>query len=253
MYAPERHRAIIEKIAETGRASVVELADFLDVTPETIRRDLSILERQGQIRRVHGGAIPVKRLGFQPTVDSRSVVRVAEKQRIAQAALDEIPNEGSIILDAGTSIGHLVEIMPRDRNLTVVTNSVQHAIALAAFENITLLMIGGRVRGRTLACVDSWAAASLKGIRADVAIVGTDGFSIEHGLTTPNPSEAETKAAILAAARRKIVLADSTKFGTDHFAAFANVADIDVIITDSGLDSEAVAALESAGPLVVLA
>jgi DeoR family fructose operon transcriptional repressor len=253
MYAPERHRAIIEQIVASGRASVVELAESLDVTPETIRRDLSILERQGQIKRVHGGAIPVRRLGFQPTVDSRSVVRVAEKKRIAQAAIDEIPNEGSVIIDAGTSTGHLVELMPKDRSLTVVTNSVQHAMALAGFENITLMMVGGRVRGRTLACVDSWAADSLKGICADVAFIGTDGFSVERGLTTPNQAEAKTKAAILAAARRKVVLVDSLKYGDDHFSGFADLADIDVIITDSGLDDSAVAEIEAAGPMVVLA
>lgn len=253
MYAPERHRAIVEMIAASGRASVVELAETLDVTPETIRRDLSILERQGQIRRVHGGAIPVRRLGFQPSVDSRSVVRVTEKKRIGQAAIDEIPNEGSVIIDAGTSTGHLVELMPKDRQLTVVTNSLQHASALAGFENITLLFVGGRVRGRTLACVDSWAIASLKGICADVAIIGTDGFSVERGLTTPDRAEAETKAAILAAARRKVVLADSSKYGDDHFSAFGLLADIDVIITDNGLDPEAVAEIEAAGPMVVLA
>ena len=107
MYAPERHRAIVDRVATGGRASVNDLADLLDVTPETIRRDLTELEKQGLVRRVHGGAIPVRRLGFQPTVDSRNNVRVEEKARIAQAALEEVPLEGAIIVDSGTTTGRL--------------------------------------------------------------------------------------------------------------------------------------------------
>ncbi len=253
MYAPERHRAIVERVSTGGRAAVVDLADSLDVTPETIRRDLSILERQGLIRRVHGGAIPVRRLGFQPTVDSRSAVLIEEKGRIAEAALEEIPEEGAIIVDSGTTTGRLVAMLPHDRQLTVVTNSVQHAIALANRENITCLLLGGRVRGRTLACVDSWATSSLKGLTADVAIIGTDGISLDRGLTTPDRVEAEIKGAMLDAALRKVVLADHTKFGDDHFAAFAQLEDVDVIISDTGLSADVASAIEAAGPMVVLA
>lgn len=253
MYAPERHRAIVENVAKAGRASVIELAEALEVTPETIRRDLSILERQGLVRRVHGGAIPVKRLGFETTVDSRSHVLQDEKLRIATAALDEVPNAGAIIVDAGTSTGILLNLIGDDRELTVVTNSVQHALMMAGRSNINLLLIGGRVRGRTLACVDSWAINSLRGLCADVAILGTDGVSVARGLTTPDRTEAEIKSAMLAAARRKVVLADHTKFGTDHFASFGTLEEVDVIISDSALDLEVAEEIEAAGPMVVRA
>ena len=253
MYAPERHRAIVDRVATGGRASVNDLAELLDVTPETIRRDLTELEKQGLVRRVHGGAIPVRRLGFQPTVDSRNSVRIEEKGRIAAAALEEVPLEGAIIIDSGTTTGRLVAMLPPDRQLTVVTNSVQHAIALANRENVTLLLLGGRVRGRTLACVDSWAIQSLKGITADVAFVGADGISVDRGLTTPDRTEAEIKSAMLAAARRTVVMADHTKFGDEHFSRFGAVEDIDVIITDRSLDQQVAAEIEAAGPMVVLA
>ena len=253
MYAPERHRAIVDRVATGGRASVNDLADLLEVTPETIRRDLTELEKQGLVRRVHGGAIPVRRLGFQPTVDSRNSVRIEEKGRIAAAALEEVPLEGAIILDSGTTTGRLVSMLPHDRQLTVVTNSVQHAIALANRENVTLLLLGGRVRGRTLACVDSWAIQSLKGITADVAFVGADGISVDRGLTTPDRTEAEIKSAMLAAARRSVVLADHTKFGDERFAHFGRVEDVDVVITDRALDAKVANEIEEAGPMVVLA
>jgi len=253
MYAPERHRAIVDRVSMGGRASVNDLAEALDVTPETIRRDLTELEKQGLVRRVHGGAIPVRRLGFQPSVDSRNNVHVEEKGRIAQAALEQVPHEGAIILDSGTTTGRLVTMLPVDRQLTVVTNSVQHAIALANRENVTLLLLGGRVRGRTLSCVDTWAIQSLKGITADVAFVGADGISVERGLTTPDRTEAEIKAAMLTAARRTVVMADHTKFGDEHFSKFGAVEDIDVIITDRGLDAAVASEIEAAGPMVVRA
>ena len=252
MFAPERHRLIVDRVSTGGRASVNDLATDLNVTPETIRRDLTELEKQGLVRRVHGGAIPVRRLGFQPTVDMRGSVRIEEKARIAEAALEEVPMEGAIIVDSGTTTGRLVSMLPHDRELTVVTNSVQHAIALANRENVQLFLLGGRVRGRTLACVDSWAIASLKGVIADVAFIGVGGISVERGLTTRDRAEAEIKAALMSVARRKIVMADSSKFGGEYFAHFADVADVDVIVTDRGLDESVTAELRVAGPSVVL-
>ena len=253
MYAPERHRLIVDRVSAGGRASVNDLATALKVTPETIRRDLTELEKQGLVRRVHGGAIPVRRIGFQPTVEVRGAVRIDEKTRIAEAALEEVPLEGAIIVDSRTTTGRLVSMLPHDRELTVVTNSVQHAIALANWENIRMFLLGGRVRGRTLACVDSWAIAALKDVVADVAFIGVGGISVEHGLTTRNRAEAEIKAAMMLAAKRKVVMADSSKFGAGHFAHFADVKDIDVIVSDSDLDDEIGEQLRGAGPSVVLA
>lgn len=253
MYAPERHRAIVERVATGGRASVADLADALAVTPETIRRDLSILEREGLLRRVHGGAIPVRRMGLRTVSDNRSAALIEEKGRIAEAALAEIAEAGAIIVDSGTTTGRLVSILPHGRELTVVTNSVQHAIALANRQDITCLLLGGRIRGRTLTCVDSWAIQSLQTITADVAILGANGISTDRGLTTPDRMEAATKAAMLKAARRTVLLADHTKFGTDHFAGFAKLEDIDIIISDTALDPSMASAVSAAGPSLVLA
>lgn len=253
MYAPERHRVILDAINRDGRASVVDLSDSLAVAPETIRRDLSTLERQGLVRRVHGGAMPAGRIGFEPTVDSRSQVLTDEKFRIAQAAVSEIPEEGAIIIDAGTTTGALLALIPETSVLTVVTNSVQHAAALAFRPNITVLMLGGRVRSRTLACVDEWAIDGLRGLYADVAFVGTNGITASRGLTTPDRAEAAIKTAMLASARRRVVLVDNTKFGDNHFAAFGNLEDIDVVITDVQVDDEVADEIEAAGPVVVRA
>ena len=154
------------------------LADSLDVTPETIRRDLTELHQQGLLRRVHGGAMPLTRLGFEPSVVSRSKLMLEEKERIAKTALDEIPEEGAIIVDAGTTTSRLITLIPDSYKLTIVTNSVLHAGLLAEKKNVTVIMLGGRVRGNTMACVDQTALDGLDGLFADVVLVGTNGMGV---------------------------------------------------------------------------
>jgi len=253
MYAEERQQHILDRARAAGRVEVNALAEDLDVTPETVRRDLTILERHGVLRRVHGGAIPVERLGFEPGVEARSERFVAEKERIAKAAVAHLPDEGTVLLDAGTTTLRLAEQLPRDRELTIVTNSLEIAASVATHPNFSLYLLGGRVRGRTLAAVGSWVIDALQDVFVDVAFLGTNGLSVERCLTTPDQSEAAAKRAMIGAARRSVVLADHTKIGVDHFSHFADLSDIAALITDNGLDPETAAEIEARGPEVVLA
>lgn len=247
MYAEERQKVILERARQNGRVDVTGLASEFDVTYETIRRDLTALERHGVLRRVHGGAIPVERLGFEPALTVRDSVLTEEKERIAKAALNELPEEGAILLDAGSTTGRLAEQLPTDRELTVVTNSLSIALTLTPRTNINLMLLGGRLRTRTLAGVDAWALRSLAESYVDVAFMATNGVSVERGLTTPDPAEAEVKRAMIASSRRAVLLADHTKVGNDHFARFAAVEDLDLMITDNGLADGLADELESAG------
>ncbi|MCA2223852.1 DeoR/GlpR family DNA-binding transcription regulator [Nonomuraea aurantiaca] len=253
MYAEERQQEILRRARAAGRVDVVSLAGELDVTTETIRRDLTALERAGVLRRVHGGAIPVERMGFEPALATRDEVMTAEKERIAKAALAELPEDGSVIIDAGSTTGRLVQILPADRELTVVVNSPPLATALAARANISVIMLGGRLRGRTLATVDDWALRPLSQLHVDVAFMATNGCSVAKGLTTPDPAEAAIKRAMVSAAERSVLLADHTKFTNTYLASFAELSEIDVVITDTGLDLALAADLSAAGPEVVRA
>ena len=252
MYAEERQQQILGLARAAGRVDVAALAAEFDVTYETVRRDLTALERHGVLRRVHGGAIPVERLGFEPEVAARDAVMTAEKERIAKAAIAEVPAEGAILLDAGTTTGRLAEQLPTDRTLTVVTNSLPIAMTLSTRSNITLMLVGGRLRGRTLAGVDDWALRALADTFVEVAFMGTNGLSVERGLTTPDTSEAMVKRASIAAARRVVLLADHTKVGNDHFARFGGLDDVDTFITDTGVDKQVAGDIEAAGPRVVV-
>ncbi|WP_026361415.1 DeoR/GlpR family DNA-binding transcription regulator [Amycolatopsis nigrescens] len=253
MYAEERHWTILEQARKNGRVDVAVLASQFEITTETVRRDLTALERRGELRRVHGGAIPMERMGFEPGVSARESVMIAEKTRIAKAALELVPEEGAILLDAGTTVARLAQILPVDRELTVVTHSLTTAFALGGRGNITLMLVGGRLRGRTLAAVDSWALHALNDIYVDVAFMATNGLSLERGLTTPDTAEAMVKRAAIAAARRTIVLADHTKVGNDHFARFGELAEVDTLITDEGVDSQVAEEIRRAGTQVVTA
>ncbi|TQS30203.1 DeoR/GlpR family DNA-binding transcription regulator [Microbispora sp. KK1-11] len=253
MYAEERQQEILRAARDAGRVDVVTLAERFGVTTETIRRDLTALERAGVLRRVHGGAIPVERLGFEPALATRDEVLTAEKERIAKAALAELPEDGSVVIDAGSTTSRLVQALPPDRELTVVVNSPPLATTLAARPNLTVLMLGGRVRGRTLATVEDWAIQQLSQLNVDVAFMATNGCSVAKGLTTPDPAEAAIKRAMIACADRAVLLADHTKFSGTYLARFATLAEIDVVITDSGLDPDQAAALAAAGPEVVRA
>ena len=253
MYAEERQQTILTRIQAVGRVEVAELADDLDVTTETVRRDLSRLENLGHVRRVHGGAISVQNLIAEPSVEDRVQAMVGEKTRIASAALDELPDEGAILLDAGTTTAQLATMLPRDRRLTVVTNAMDIATALSGYDNVSVLVLGGRLRRRTLATVDGWAADMLRDINVDVAFVATNGISVDRGLTTPDSDEARIKSLMVAAARRTVLLADNTKVGRDHLVRFAVLDDIDVMITDRGVGDRELDGLRSAGLEVRLA
>ena len=253
MYAQERQALIVSQARSAGRVEVGDLARTLGVTPETVRRDLTALERAGLLRRVHGGAIAVDLFGFEPALSVREAVNTTEKMAIAAAALAHLPEEGAIALDAGSSTYRLAEVLPVGRELTVVTNSLPIASLLAARKELTVHLVGGRVRDRTLATVGSAARDYLRTIFVDVAFLGTNGFSVTRGLTTPDSAEAAVKSAFVAAARRTVLLADHTKYGCAHFAHVAHLSAIDVIITDSALPDEAATELEAAGPTVIRA
>lgn len=251
MYAEERQQEILRRTRDAGRVDVVTLAEGFGVTMETIRRDLTVLERAGTLRRVHGGAIPVERLGFEPALAARDAVMTEEKERIAKAALGELPADGSIIIDAGSTTGRLVQVLPSDRELTVIVNSPPLATILATRGNLNVIMLGGRVRGRTLATVDDWAMQPLARLRVDVAFMATNGISAEVGLTTPDPAEAAMKSSMIGAAQRTVLLVDHTKVGHDYLAKFASLSDISVLITDTGLDRGLAADLAALGPEVI--
>lgn len=246
LYSAERQQAILARLASAGRVEVAAMADELSVTSETVRKDLIALESHGRLRRVHGGAIPLQDLSFEPEVTAR-VEYAEEKRRIATAAVAHLPRTGTVLIDAGSTTARFAELIPPDRHLTVFTNTLPIALALAGRPNLTVYTLGGRVRNLTLAEVDSWAARTLREINVDVAFLGTNGISLDRGLTTPDPAEAAVKHLMLGCARRSVLLSDHSKIGQVSTHKHGDLTDIDLLITDTAITAPDEKALHAAG------
>jgi len=255
MYAMERQEHILTTLAQTGRVSVAGLADELNVTAETIRRDLDVLERGGHVRRVHGGAVSASRASLaETTVIERTGRRTEAKRAIARAALALVPPTftGSIVLDAGTTTGALAEALATWQPdagvppLTVYTNSVPIAALLHGNPNLVVRIIGGTVRGITSAAVGPTAIAQLADIRPDIAFIGTNGLSAEFGLSTPDELEAQVKGTMVDQSRLTVVLVDASKHDDEALHRFACLDQVDVLITDAPPGPALAAALDEA-------
>ena len=255
MYPEERQQAIAATVMSQGRASVADLAQAYDVTTETVRRDLAVLDRAGLLRRVHGGAVPVRALHLvEPSVDERESTRAGHKHAIASAAADFIPQSGATVLfDAGTTTARVAALLPPDRELLIVTNSVPIAARLASLTSVSLQLLGGQVRGLTQATVGERAVGMLESLRVDIAFIGTNGISVRHGLSTPDPGEAAVKRAMVGCANFVVVVADSSKIGREEFVSFAPIDRVDVLVTDSEITPEDRAELTETGVDVVVA
>ena len=248
MYAAERQQAIRRDAQRTGRVEVAALAGKYDVSPETIRRDLGVLHDQGLLRRVHGGAILTERLvSFERGLPARSGVMAEQKRRIGRAALELVPEGGTLFVEGGSTPGVFAEMLPEDQDLTVVTTGLPIALELAGRAGFTVHLVGGRVRARTLAAVDDWAVATLQGVRVDIAFLGTNGFSAEDGLTTPDSAEAAVKRAALGIAGQTVLLADNTKINAKCLCRYGAASDIDLLITDDGVPAREIRRLREGG------
>ncbi|MEU6667222.1 DeoR/GlpR family DNA-binding transcription regulator [Streptomyces sp. NPDC046727] len=247
----ERRREIVRAARATGSVDVTALAAELGVAKETIRRDLRALEDHGLVRRTHGGAYPVESAGFETTLAFRATSHVPEKRRIATAAAELLGDAESVFVDEGFTPQLIAEALPRDRPLTVVTASLPVAGALAEAGSISVLLLGGRVRAGTLATVDHWTTKMLAGFVIDLAYIGSNGISREHGLTTPDPAVSEVKAQAVRAARRTVFAGVHTKFGAVSFCRFAEVAELEAIVTSTQLPTAEAHRYALLGPQVI--
>ncbi|MCI1017470.1 DeoR/GlpR transcriptional regulator [Microbacterium sp. C5A9] len=265
MYAMERQQGIERILADDGRVSVVELAQRFDVTTETIRRDLAALEEAGSLVRVHGGAVAKD---DDSTNEASVLERIQQhgpaKRAIAVRALAALGSDfhGSVFIDAGTTAAAVAEGLsaratpvPQGSRARVeaVTHSLTIAPVLAVAEGISLTVIGGRIRGVTAAAVGAETVATIGRLRPDIAFIGANGISAGFGLSTPDPDEASVKAAIVRAARRVIVVADSSKHDRELLVSFASLRDIDVLVTDAEPPADLAAELADADVEVWLA
>lgn len=252
LLAAERRLELIALAKEVGKVDALNAAERFGVAVETIRRDLDLLQRQGIMRRVHGGGILIDRIQSELSVEIRRSQNHEIKQRIAEVAANYMPKSGTIIVDAGTTTELLAPYLRNRRELTVVTNSLN--LSLAIGESATnVILLGGRIRPVTLSAVGTHALNMVSSLHASVCFIGTNGIDSRVGFTTPDIDEAEVKRIMILNSQESIVLADHTKFSQIYTSSFATNIEVDRIITDVGAPLDQVEALRSSEVEVVLA
>ncbi|GAB6876904.1 DeoR/GlpR family DNA-binding transcription regulator [Thermaerobacter litoralis] len=247
MFAEQRRRQIIALLTSDRAVSVTELAARFGVSESTIRRDLREMEELGLVERTHGGAVLPDLRRYEPAFHQKEAERRAEKDAIARMAAQLVETGDTIILDSGTTTLALARLLRSCTDLTVVTNSIVIAGELAAAPGVEVVVTGGTVKGRTMALVGAEVVRFLSRVNVDRVFLGINGIDLEAGLTTPTLAEAETKRAMMRAAREVVLLADHSKLGRVTFAHVADLKEVDRLITDSGAPPQFVSQLRESG------
>jgi DeoR/GlpR family transcriptional regulator of sugar metabolism len=247
LLAEQRRALILDEVRRRGGVRVNELTRRLGVSDMTVRRDLDALARQGVVEKVHGGAVPlVEASTHEPGFEAKSGLELTAKEDIARAAAELVAPGTAIALSGGTTTYALAQHLLDVPDLTVVTNSVRVADVFHAAQRVsgqrqgaaTVVLTGG-VRTPSDSLVGPVADQAIAALHFDVLFLGVHGISVEAGLSTPNLAEAETNRRLVQSARRVVVVADHTKWGTVGLSSFAALEQVDTLVTDAGLPADA--------------
>jgi DeoR/GlpR family transcriptional regulator of sugar metabolism len=246
-----RLNAILTALQHSGSVSVESLSKDLDVSLVTIRRDLDSLERQGLLRRTHGGAVSIEPLFYEPFRNDRSfqaqVERFAdEKRRIGRAAAALIEHNEIISLTPGTTTTEVIRGLPLNYNITVVTSTVNVAMELSKRKDLDIFVTGGHLRGDWFSLVGPTAAQGLSQVLVRTVFIGVDGIDPKWGLSCYSPDEAQLNSTMVHRAQRKIAVVDHSKFGVVAGWQICPTTDLDILITDTGATDEMIAPFQRA-------
>jgi len=238
MLSNERHQRIAELLEKNGSVTVADLVKSFDVSEMTIRRDFDVLEAQGVLRRVHGGAISDRGRSYEPPFISRSVKHLTEKQRIGLAAAELISNGESITLDVGTTTLEIAKNLKEKQDLTVITPSLHIASELIDHHGIRLILTGGFLRHGELSMVGYLAERVFTEFYVDKLFLGAGGVDIKAGITEFNIEDTLVKKAMVKSAKDVILVVDSNKFNSIALGAIVPLNEVHTIVTDDKLDPE---------------
>ncbi len=230
---------ILEGLRQRGVVRTAELARRHGVSPMTIRTDLAALERRGDLLRVHGGAMLRERVALEPSYYEKATRNLDEKRRIGRRAAALVEDGMAVFIGNGTTTIEIVRAL-RERppvGIKVFTNALTHATELAEIPGVEVYVIGGYLRGVSFAMVGPLARQALQGVYFDLAFLGANGVSLDHGITIPSLEEAETAREIIAHAQRVAIVADHSKFKTVTHGKIAQLSRVGIIVTDADLDA----------------
>lgn len=248
----QRRDFILSYIAQHGAVKVEDISQQFDVSTVTVRNDLRLLERQGQLVRAYGGAFLNQNLVPEQSLDDKSVLHCDIKNRIGAAAAAMVNTGDSIILDSGTTALCITKYLENITPLTVMTNSLGVMNELACYQGINAMVTGGRFRHKSQSFCGTQAEKSLKELHFDKLFLGVDGFHLHKGITTHSENEARLNSIMTEVAEEVIVVTDSSKFEKLSLYKIINSQHINTVITDTGIPAEYQEGLMSMGVNVVL-
>jgi DeoR/GlpR family transcriptional regulator of sugar metabolism len=249
MLKEERQQHILQKLRNEGKVLASELSATLNISEDTIRRDLRDLAEAGLIQRVHGGAL--LRSPAVASYHKRESQRLAAKVEIAQAALPLIRNGQVIIMDGGTTTLQVAQKMPYDLELTVVTNSPPIAVALAEHPAIEVILIGGKLYSKSLVTVGVTAVESLRTFRVDLCMLGICSLHPETGISVPMLEEAHVKRAMINSAAEVVALASAEKLNTAAPYIVGPLTDLTHLVTESDVPTEVLTPYRARGITII--
>jgi len=240
----KRSQGILRELLRSGEITVEQMAKEFGVSTSTIRRDLRDLERQGLLRRMHGGAASVEPALYEPfrhvsSFGEQEQQYAAEKRQIGLAAAEMIADGEIVSIGAGTTTTQVARGIRHRKNITVVTNAVNIAMELSHRNDLKIFMSGGFLSADWFALVGPAAIHSVSEMFVDKIFVGVDGIHPEHGLTTNYPDQAAIHRQMIRQARYRIVVADHRKLGVTGAALIWPTNEIDLLITDKGASKTA--------------
>lgn len=238
MLAHQRREKILELIREDGHAKVLDLSRIFKVTEVTIRQDLERLEKEGVIKREHGGAVLTNMDTGVKNITLQNQKNISEKIAIAHKAVSFIENGDTIILDSGSTTTEIAKLLVDFQNITVITNALNIALILGAHPNINLVVTGGEFKAPTLSLTGQKAADFFYNLNVDKLFLATAGITLKSGLTYPSISDICVKRAMIESANEVYLVADSSKIGLNSFASLGALSLINLLITDSTISKE---------------
>ncbi|MFM2024173.1 MAG: hypothetical protein RLZZ56_186 [Actinomycetota bacterium] len=246
MLAPQRQTLILQEVSRTGAARISDLAAALDVSEMTVRRDIDLLAEAGQIEKVHGGAVAILEASniSEPPFKATSMREQAAKDAIAAKASDLVKPGASIAMMGGSTVFAMAKYISHIPRITVVTNSlpVSDYLHREGNQDQVVILTGG-MRTPTDSFVGEFTIDALQRLNLDIAFIGTHGVDIKGGFSSPNLYEAETNRSVRQRTKKFVVLADHTKWGKLGFSTFAQLAEADLLITDSAIERAALVSM----------
>lgn len=248
MLPEQRKRKLLDLLQQNGAADVGHLAEVLDVSPATVRRDLQMLAEHGHVRRTHGGAVlPHVSTAFEPPYTEKSERNAEQKAAIAREASRRVAPGEVVVLDSGSTTLALARELKHLHDLTVITSDLKIALELGEVPSTTVIIVGGTVRTSLYSVIGPFAERMLQDLHSNHSFLGADAVSLQAGLTNATLEEVPIKRLMLRCGNRSVLLADSSKFGKASLAKIADLSEFDEVVTDCGISGSTTKAYADAG------